>query len=198
MNSAEQTEGICLLNNSSEILSFLLFNMQVRTGAGFEEHSKDLCKWSKSMTDKYAFPGLHKCTTYNKRCKKSFHFNLYLWVRFESFTKTRQDLREHFSFGHECYQHPKQGLDRHKMLFLMDCGEIFRQNDHQPFNGCGIGFWYLHKNHKVYILSNTCNNNNNNNNKRWWNKQGSMKSYEVHIWKLTWSNCLIMLAKASR
>lgn len=162
MNSAERTAGICSLNKSSEFLSFLLFNRQVLAGACFGEHSKDLCQWSKSMTNnKYAFPGLHKCTIYNKGCKKSFHFNLYLWVRFESFTKTGQDLREHFSFGHECYQHPKQRLDRHEMLFLMNCGKVFCQNDHQPFNGCGIGFWYLHKNHKVYNLSNTCNNNNN-------------------------------------
>lgn len=72
MNSAERTAGICSLNKSSEFLSFLLFNRQVLAGARFKEHSKDLCQRSKCMTNKYAFPGLHKCTTYNKGSKNHF------------------------------------------------------------------------------------------------------------------------------
>lgn len=63
------------------------------------------------------------------------------------FTKARQNLREHFSFWHERYQHPKEGLHRDKMLLLVNCGEVFCQNDHQTFNGSCVSFWYL-KRHK--------------------------------------------------
>ena len=49
-----------------------LSTVQVLAGARFKEHSKDLCQRSKCMTNKYAFPGLHKCTTYNKGSKNHF------------------------------------------------------------------------------------------------------------------------------